>query len=337
MAFIGTLESSITSVVAVYVTTTSASLAASLLPIAAAGMSLYFIFMGWAIARGEIQEPLSHLVGKCTRTALICAIALVGGQYQFYVIGFINALEGLFTGALGLTTGPGCVATSVGSLIDCSVIPLKALGSRLFADSNLTAWPNFYLLFCAGLISLAQFVVVVFSLIPLLVAKVTLGLLLAIGPPFILLALWPATVRFTEAWLSSALSAVMTTVIIAAVVGFMPAYLNRYSNDVIAHYGATNFLQDVLGLLIVAVVLAWLAWKAAEFGAQVVGGATLGNPAGGLISSYITRWMLRQPPPKPAKGGGGSMSGGGGGTHPMTRRMAQANVMTEIARTQRVE
>ena len=337
MAFIGTLESSITSVVTVYVTTTSASLAASLLPIAAAGMSLYFIFMGWAIARGEIQEPLSQLVAKCTRTALICAIALVGGQYQFYVVGFINALEGLFTGALGLTTGPGCVATSVGSLIDCSIIPLKTLGNKLFADSNLTSWPNFYLLFCAGLVTVAQFFLVLFSLIPLMVAKVTLGLLLAIGPAFILLALWPATVKFTEAWLSAALSAVMTTVIIAAVVGFMPAYMNKYSTMVLTNYGATNFLQDVLGLLIVAVVLAWLAWKAAEFGAQVVGGATLGNPAGGLISSYITRWMLRQPPPKPAKGGGGSMSGGGGGTHPMTRRMAQANVMTEIARTQRVE
>jgi type IV secretion system protein VirB6 len=332
------LETSVQSAVSAYATTVSASLATALIPIAVAGMTIYFIFMGWAIARGEIQEPLSHIIKTCIKTALICAVALGGGTYQSYVINFISAIESVFTGAIGVATGGGAY-TSVGQLIDGSGVTLAKIVARLFSEATKDFWPNLYLLVCACICVVGQVLIVVLSLIPLLVAKVTLALLMAIGPAFVLLALWPATVRFTEAWLSAALSAVMTAVVVAAVVGFMPALTGVLTGNVWTSLlaGVTNVMADVLKIFVSIVVLSWIAWKSAEFGAQVVGGATLGNPAGGLVTSYITRWMLRRAdnPPQPTPSGGGSLSGKGGGVHPIARAMAQSNVMTQIAKAQR--
>lgn len=332
---VGTLQTGVESAVATYATSVSASLAASLVPVAVAGTTIYFIFMGWAIARGEVQDPLSAIMAKCIKIAIICAVALVGGTYQSYIIDFVNAIEGVFTSAIGVASGGGAF-TSVGALIDGSTLPIKTVTAKLFAEATKDFWPNYYLLWCGLICTVGQVLIVLLSLIPLLVAKVTLALLLAIGPAFVLLALWPATVRFTEAWLSATLSAVMTVVVVAAVVGFMPAFVIRYANRVLAAFGSVNILQDVLSLFIVIVVLSWIAWKSAEFGAQVVGGATLGNPAGGLVTSYLTRWMLgRAASSSSATKGGGSMSGKSGGVHPMTRAMAQSNVMTQIVKAQR--
>ena len=331
------LENKVQLAVSVYATTVSSALATALIPIAVAGTTIYFILMGWAIARGEVQDPLSSIMAKCIKIALICTVALGGGAYQGYVIDFINAIEGVFTSAIGVATGGGAYS-SVGALIDGTGVTLFKIIAKLFADATKDFWPNFYLIIC-GIICVAGGVfIVVLSLIPLLVAKVTLALLMAIGPAFILLALWPTTVRFTEAWLSAAISAVMTAVVVAAVVGFMPALVGTLTGSVWTSLlaGVTNVLSDVLKIFVSILVLAWIAWKSAEFGAQVVGGATLGNPAGGLVTSYLTRWMLgRAASSSSATKGGGSMSGKSGGVHPMTRAMAQSNVMTQIVKAQR--
>lgn len=292
------------------------------MPLAVTGVTIYLFMMGWAIARGEVQNSLSTTLAKAFKISLITSVALVGGAYQSIVIDFINGIEGIFIQAIGGTAVVNGTPT-IGLLIDTSVVPVKGLAAKLFTDANDGWFPNMTLIFCGVIAILAQILITIASLIPLLVAKVSVAILLALGPAFVLLALWPATVRFTEAWLAATLAAVMTVVVIAAVVGFMPAFVKYYAGQIINNYGTTNPVADVTGLLIVALVLAWIAWRAAEFGSQLIGGPTLGNPMGSVIQTLMLRNMGRN------KGGGAAPSKSGGGTIAPNggTPLAQSNVL----------
>ena len=308
------LQLGVENAVGSYATTISSTLATSLIPIAVTGVTIYIFMMGWAIARGEVQNSMSSTIGKAFKISVICAIALGGGTYQSVVIEFINGIEGIFVAAIGGTnvqTGSGMV----GQLIDNSIFPVKTLAGKLFTDANNGWIPNITLIVCGIIAVLAQILITIASLIPLLVAKVSVALLLAVGPAFVLLALFPATVRFTEAWLAATLAAVMAVIVIAAVVGFMPAFINYYANRILTNYGAANPVSDTTGLLVVALVLAYIAWRASEFGAQIIGGPTLGNPMGSLVQTLMMRYFGNKrppPPPPPPPGGGGSMAGNPG-------------------------
>jgi type IV secretion system protein VirB6 len=273
-----------------YATDVSAAMAATLLPIALTGVTIYLIVIGWAIARGEVHNSISTLTWKVFKIGLIGAIALGGGAYQAYVIDGITGIEGVFTTAIGGKTG-------IGELIDDSIVPMETITGELYKKANEPFIPNLSLLAAAVLCTFGQVLITVASLIPLLVAKVMVALLLAIGPLFILLALWPATQRFTEAWLTATLTSVMTVAVIAAVVGFLPKFMNAYALRVLRDISTTNVLQDVIGLLIAIVVLAWIAWKASEFGASVIGGASMGNPAQTIVQTVLNRIAFNRKEP----------------------------------------
>ena len=298
MAIAQALQTGVQANIGTYATTVSSALSASLAPVAITGVTIYLFILGWAIARGEVQSPMSTLVWKVFKIALIVGIALVGGVYQSVVIDFIDGIEGVFTNAIG-------GSPTIGLLIDTSIVPMETLTGLLWTRANAPmVFPDFGLVCIAVLCTLGQVLITVASLIPLLVAKVTVALLLAIGPVFVLLALWPATQRFTESWLAATLSAVFTVVVIAAVVGFLPAYINYYANQVLVNLATVNLMQSLISLVIVIFVLAWIAWKASEFGAQIVGGGSMGNPAQSVAQTIMNRFAFgrnggaqRQPPP----------------------------------------
>lgn len=263
-----------------YATNTSASLSAALTPVALTGVTIYLVVIGFSIARGDIQDSMSAIVQNVLKISLICAIALSGGIYQSMVIEGINGIEGIFTNSIG-------GQPTIGALIDSSIVPMETITGELYRLANEPMIPDVSLVVAAALCTIGQTLVTVCSLVPLLVAKVTMAVLLAIGPAFILLALWPTTTRFAEAWLSATLSAAITVAVIAAVVGFLPRFIQYYAGRVLNNLSTTNVLQDVLSLVLVIIVLGWVAWKASDLGGSIGGGAILGNPAQAIAQTIM--------------------------------------------------
>ena len=331
MALGKALQEGIETTLASFVTGKSAVIASALVPVALVGLTIYVALLGYAVARGEVNDSVGTLGGKFIKIALIVTISLVGGSYQSYVMEGINGIEGFFTTALG-------GASNVGELIDNSLGTMEDITGQLFTSAMQPMFPDMRLVLAAVLCSIGQVLITAAALIPLLIAKVTVGLLLAIGPAFVMCALWPATARFTEAWLSTTLAAVMTVVVVAAVVGFLPLYIKVYADQVLANLGTANVLQDVISLFIVILVLVWMAWKSSELGAQVIGGGSLGNPASTIVQSVLNRFAFARLANK--SGGGGktpagspnTISAGRGGSG--TPR-AQQQVISQLNRTSR--
>lgn len=325
MAIAQALQQGVETTVSVYATSKSAALAATLTPIALTGVTIYLFIIGWAIARGEVHNSLNTLVWKVFKIALVSSIALGALAYQQYAIDFFSGIEGIFTNAMG-------GSPNIGALIDTSIVPMETITGQLYQKANASFFPDFRLLTAAVLCTFGQVLITIAALIPLLVAKVTIALLLAVGPAFVLLALWPATQRFTEAWLTATLAATMTVVVIAVVVAFLPAYIQYYANQVLNNINNTNIMQDVISLVMVIVVLAWIAWKASELAASLVGGSSLGNPAQAISQVIMNRLSFggrSSSPPSGSRPTQNVISHAGG------TRLAQQNVITNLNRSRR--
>ena len=90
------IETGVTGVLNAFITTTSANISVSLIPLALTGATIYVFMIGWAVARGDMQNSLNSIVWKFFRIALIAAVALGGGAYQAVVIDFIQGIESIF-------------------------------------------------------------------------------------------------------------------------------------------------------------------------------------------------------------------------------------------------
>lgn len=325
MGLIVSLETAITTAIDTFVSTKSAALCAALTPIALTATTIYIMSMGYAIARGEIQDSVNDFTKRVLRLSIIMAIALGGGVYQSYVIDFVQGVQGAF-----IQVFSGGAATTLGQLIETSTDPLVELSSAIFTRAiSASTWgiPDLTLLIEGLIVILAQIVICLVGLGMYLIAIVGLGLSLAVGPAFILCAAFPATKRFTESWAGVALGFAITNAMIAACLSMFGSIVQQYAQKVLVTIddpGAT--LEATVMLLILTAVISLVLWNIKTLATALTGGVAIEG-----IGSAIAHKLMHSSgggkggsePNKPSGGevgsgggssGGSSGSGGGSGS-----------------------
>ena len=117
------------------VSSTSASMASAVGAVAAGGIAIYFVFMSYAIIRGDIQDPMSKITKEVFGMAIIAAIATSLGAYQSIVVGTAQAVLGLLTSAVTQSS-----ATTIGEAMDLlwtTTVVLKDTGEKVPMSSAL--------------------------------------------------------------------------------------------------------------------------------------------------------------------------------------------------------
>ena len=69
-----------------YVNSVSAALSLALIGVVTAALTVYYLFVGYAVMRGEVHAPLVTIVWKSIKMNLILYIALSAGVYQTFVV-----------------------------------------------------------------------------------------------------------------------------------------------------------------------------------------------------------------------------------------------------------
>ena len=69
-----------------YVNSVSAALSLALIGVVTAALTVYYLFVGYAVMRGEVHAPLVTIVWKSVKMNLILYIALSAGVYQAFVV-----------------------------------------------------------------------------------------------------------------------------------------------------------------------------------------------------------------------------------------------------------
>lgn len=201
------------------------------LPIIYTLFTLYVMIWGWAMMRGMVQEPVMDAVMRIGKMALIMVIALNSAYYAAPIkdIVWTGSDEVARTITTNLicndTTGictPGMDSSATIIYAEIFGAALK-IGSAYMTDADdlgTNGVPDLSLLAIGigvwgGGAALTGIIVGT-----LVIAKIILATLLAVGPIFILLILFESTKKLFDAWLGQVVSymLVIITSIIASVI-----------------------------------------------------------------------------------------------------------------------
>lgn len=266
---------------------------------------LYVLLYGIAILRGSIAEPLMDFAVRSLKLALIYMLATTAAYSTYVTDPLFHALPDTLARAVG-----GGTAGDPGAAFDDFLAHAGYLARKISQDAsliNLGPWVMSAAVYLVGALAAA----IGFGVV--MVAKIALALLVALGPIFIACALFEATRRYFFGWLSQAINYLVLFALILTVFQLVLAMIAEQWPTI----DATNGLGGGLAFITLCLLGAIFFLQTPAIAAGIAGGASVGladfaNAAslgGGRARGAQGPQEAQRSPPR----GGGSIRPAGGG------------------------
>lgn len=248
----------------------------ALIPVATTGVALYLMVMGYMILTGAVQESFYTFLKQALKVLIVAAFALNADTYQHQVAETLRTLDIGLVQALGqsqdasiyqtldreLSKGLGLVTNCFARAVDSGGV-VSGLGSSL-------SWA-----FAGIIVALGAVAVPLIAAINILVAKMSLALVLAVGPLFIMCLMWPVTARFFDSWIAQSLNYVLTITLLTLMTTVAMKIFGVFIAKVDFTDSGVNPVIAGLEILIVGLVLGYLLLQAAGMASGLAGGMSL--------------------------------------------------------------
>lgn len=242
---------------------------------------LYVVLYGFAVMRGAIVEPIGEFAFRSMRIVLIVLLATNSSAFQQYVTGlFFESLPKEIGNAIA---GSGLDVNS-GQPFDQLLTKGIDVAKKIYAEAGLTdiapALIAAILLVFVAVGSFLQFAV-------LLYAKIGLGIVIALGPLFIALALFDATRPFAESWVRQVANFLILLVLVVALVGLMVSTVGGFIDKFGTNAASTG--EMLVGAVAISAVLGLSGHIALQL--PTIAGGLAGGGAS-LASRLMTRTLV---------------------------------------------
>lgn len=229
-----------------------------------AALVLYVVLYGLAILRGAIAEPIMDVALRSLKLSFIYLIATTPAYSTFVTEPLFHGLPHTLAQAI-----TGSDLANIGTAFDALLAHAMWLAESIavgIAPFDITRWVMTAAVFVVGALTAAiGFAVVI-------LAKVALALLIALGPIFVACALFEATRRFFFGWLSQAVNyLVLFTLIITVVELVLSLIADQWATIETAAPMAGGLIFMMLSLLAAIFFL-----QVPAIAAGIAGGASAG-------------------------------------------------------------
>ncbi len=266
------LGAQIDSVLNGYITTVVAALMAYLGPIALAALTLWILIYGFAVMRGEVSEPVTTFAWKMIKNALIISFATGIGVYQANVVDGANGLLAGLVSSFSPASSPIASLNSVWAVLDAFNDQASNLVTEVLKEGVLSL-DALVGVFAGVIFSVGNTVFEAVALYVVIVAKVIMTFVLAVGPIFILCLLFRPTTQFFFSWLGMLANTLVLVCLAFFVLGFSLYLSDRIVATALANLGAINLIGESLRYLVICLVLALVLFQAPSFAAGLTGGS----------------------------------------------------------------
>jgi type IV secretion system protein VirB6 len=298
-------------IIATFTGAASSRVMVAVTPVLAASLTLWFTYWAVQVMRGSVKEPVIDLLSRIVRTSLILSFALSAGYYQATVAELVRTVpDDLAAAILGddasvypLSAAPEPGVSGAGTLID--VAAGKGINAAMDALHKGTLLSEQGIVFCVLglLILLATVAMVSVGGASILVAKVVLGVLVAVGPLFVAALLFDSTRKFFDRWVAMLVTYGLVLVLFAVFFSFMLGIFQHYMTQV-QFDGVMNVGYGIAGALIITVVTILALREAKVLAIGLSGGVALPRLSyGHLFRGSGQRQARSAPPPSPSRKG----------------------------------
>jgi type IV secretion system protein VirB6 len=272
------------------INTGSARMISLISPLMSICFSIYVMLILWTYWQGRNEEPINDFLMRMASWALVLTCGMNVQFYSEYVVPFINGLGEQISGAL---TGGTNTVSGLDNLLSAYVNAAQIIYNQASGFQAVAAIAIIGLLVILG----APFMAVAAAYI--LLAKFALGLLLALGPLFIALALFPPTRRFFENWAGQCMNYVFLVSLFAAAGTIECAFATSLIPN-----ATTPSWQQIIELCLMGIAFVIISWNLPGLASQLGGGVG--------ISSMVGKF--RNAMPQGSSGSSRGESRGTGGT-----------------------
>lgn len=225
---------------------------------------LYVLLYGFAILRGAISEPVIDFAVRSLKLAFVFMLVTSGGYANWVTQPLFHTLPDTLARAVA-----GSNSGDAGTAFDAFFHRAGYLGQKAAQEASLANWLP---LVVSGAVFVFGALAAALGFGIVILAKVALALLVALGPIFIACALFEATRRYFFGWLSQAVNYLVLFALIIAMFQLVLA--------LIGDRWATIDGQDpvVGGLIFIALCLlgAIFFLQTPAIAAGIAGGASVG-------------------------------------------------------------
>ena len=249
----------------------------------AAAMVLYFCYLGYMITTGYLQLNTYEIVSRVIRMFLIYGLLIGWGSITGLAYNLFNTLPGniakIINGTIDSASADGSyVATQLSTAYD-TIINL--------AESIINKSPGWSSMILYGLMAI---VVLLFGLVFIIIstgvvvaAKMTLWIVFALGPIFILMAMFDQTRQYFTGWINY-LVQVATTITMSYV--FLSFYLFILRDSMarlsVVASSTETVLSHIGGVVLLMGVGSYIILQVPSIAAAITGGMAMGNSGKGV-------------------------------------------------------
>ncbi|WP_312162713.1 type IV secretion system protein [Phenylobacterium sp.] len=229
-----------------------------------AALVLYVLLYGFAILRGAIAEPIMDFAVRSIKLAIIYLLATTTAYSSWVTDPLFHVLPNVLTQAIS-----GAGTPDVGSAFDDFYNRAAYLADKIADRASLI---NFGPWILSTVVYLLGGFAAVLGFCVVLLAKVALALLVALGPIFIASALFEATRRYFFGWLSQGVNYLVLFALIITLFQLILSLVGTF-------WGAIDGSDPTVGgLIFIAVCLlaAIFFLQLPSIAAGIAGGASAG-------------------------------------------------------------
>ncbi|MFC4311682.1 type IV secretion system protein [Steroidobacter flavus] len=264
-----------------YIANTTATIAGVLEPVIVTLATLYVVVWGYLHLMGRIEEPFANGVKRIFVLAIILGMSLSLWYYNEVIVDtFFYAPSVLAVQVIGPYDGV--------EIVDGVLFAGSDIADALYRRAGILKGDvSFY--FAGLLVQIIVGVTAVYTMFLLVLSRVALSVLLALGPFFIALLLFDTTKKFFESWIAQLANYALITVLTGLIAALMLTVMTRAAGRALA-VGGEMEMAEAVRLCAAAGVTLLVMRQVMPMAAGLASGVALSTF--GVMSAAVS-WGLR--------------------------------------------
>ncbi len=290
-------------VVSQFVATNLSNVVSFAAPMVALGLTMALMIEGLFLMGRPNGEPLSSLVNRFVRYAIIVSIAGTGGWYQTKLASTAMHLPDELASVFVVNGQSGAKAqTTIADSIDLAMDNGLTVAKKAFEHAGVFSGPHLANLVLGVTVLFVTAIMCGIGAGLILMSKVMLGITVCFGPIFIFLLLFESTKSLFTRWIGSVINYGLVTVLFSAVFGLL-LYFFKAAVGAAAVDNPSSPVMVAIVTCVLVLVITWFVLKEIPH---------MASSWGQGVSADIFRHM-RQNRGSGGGTGGGNRGGSGGG------------------------